>query len=73
MKEEDDIVANAATDAPEVLDTDSLEAVTGGVEYGGTNTCEPVKPASGDWINVVSVSTGSMFKSEKKRSDLKAR
>lgn len=59
MNEENDIVATATTDAPEILDSDSLDAVTAGVEYGGTNTCEPVKPKGGDWIQILSFSWSS--------------
>ncbi len=44
MSDEKNIVARASADAPEILETDALDSVTGGVEYGGTNTCEPVKP-----------------------------
>ena len=60
MSTENDIIASAPTDGPEVLDTDTLDSITGGVEYGGTNTCEPVKhkPSHGEWIELVSVSQG---------------
>ena len=67
-----DIIATASTDAPEVLDTDVLDAATGGVEYGGKNTCEPVKPKGGDWINILSVSSGPFIIREGNGSDLKA-
>ena len=53
-----DIIATASTDAPEILDTDALDTATGGVEYGGKNTCEPVKPKPGDWIQILSFSHG---------------
>ena len=36
-----DIIATADTDGPEVLDADTLDQVTAGTEYGGSNTCEP--------------------------------
>lgn len=72
MKDENDIVATAATDVPEILDADSLDAATGGVEYGGTNTCEPVKPTGGNWINLLSVSSGTLFVKDRRRPSLKA-
>lgn len=39
-----DIIARVADDEPELLDTQNLESAIGGVQYGGTNTCEPVTP-----------------------------
>ncbi|MEM9058990.1 MAG: hypothetical protein AAGD13_00885 [Pseudomonadota bacterium] len=39
-----DIIASAEDDAPEILDTDALDGVAGGTQYGGSNTCEPVTP-----------------------------
>ena len=44
MAKENDIISVAGDDAPEMLETDALDAATGGVKYGGTNTCEPVTP-----------------------------
>lgn len=40
MTDQNDIVAVAAPDAPELLDTDALDNITGGA-YGGHNSCEP--------------------------------
>lgn len=58
-----DIIATAEADAPEILDTDALDAVTGGVEYGGTNTCEPVIRSPHDkWIPILSFSVDSYDK-----------
>lgn len=58
-----DIIATAEVDAPEILDTDALDAVTGGVEYGGTNTCEPVIRSPHDkWIPILSFSVDSYDK-----------
>ena len=47
MPKENDIIATATGDAPEILDTDALDAITGAVKYGGTNTCEPVRRRGG--------------------------
>ncbi|MEL6999161.1 MAG: hypothetical protein AAFP68_12940 [Pseudomonadota bacterium] len=44
MTNSPEIIAVAENDAPELLDTETLDAATGGVQYGGTNTCEPVTP-----------------------------
>ncbi|MEM9058991.1 MAG: hypothetical protein AAGD13_00890 [Pseudomonadota bacterium] len=40
MTQKADIVATAAQDAPEFLDTDDLESLSAGA-YGGHNSCEP--------------------------------
>ncbi|MGD1926854.1 MAG: hypothetical protein ACFB03_22115 [Paracoccaceae bacterium] len=44
MTNSPEIIAVVEDDAPELLDTAPLDAATGGVQYGGTNTCEPVTP-----------------------------
>ena len=36
-----DIIATAEDAGPEVLDADTLDQVTAGTAYGGSNTCEP--------------------------------
>ena len=61
MASESDIVAAAQADSPELLDLETLDSITGGTEYGGTNTCEPTRRPSGHgkWIEVLSVSTHS--------------
>jgi len=43
MNGENDIIATAPADSPEELDAETLDHVTGGTAYGGTNTCEPVQ------------------------------
>ncbi len=61
MTSESDIVADAPADSPELLDLETLDSITGGTEYGGTNTCEPPRRPSGHgkWIEVLSMSTHS--------------
>lgn len=44
MTRDKDIVAHADPDAPEILDADMLDDVTGGAQYGSSNSCEPVTP-----------------------------
>ncbi|MEL7466916.1 MAG: hypothetical protein AAFN27_00585 [Pseudomonadota bacterium] len=55
-----DIIARASSDEPELLDTATLDRVTGGAEYGGTNTCEPTDrtgPIKLRWQHVWASST----------------
>ena len=40
MTKPDDIIATAPADVPEVLDLETLDALSAGA-YGGTNTCDP--------------------------------
>lgn len=69
MKDQD-LVAAAEADAPEILDTNALDAITGGVEYGGTNTCEPViRSPHEKWIPILSFSVDSF----EKVTDLKSK
>lgn len=59
MAEDKDIIAAAPADGPEVLDEAALDAAAGGAEYGGTNTCEPVRhrtPSHMQWSPIVSMS-----------------
>ncbi|MEM1299676.1 MAG: hypothetical protein AAGH68_10390 [Pseudomonadota bacterium] len=41
---DDHIVAKADPDAPEILEEIALDQVTGGAQYGSSNSCEPVTP-----------------------------
>ena len=61
MTSEKDIVAAASEDSPELLDLETLDSITGGTEYGGTNTCEPPHRPSGHgkWIDILSWSVPS--------------
>ncbi len=61
MASDKDIIATTTEDAPELLDLDTLDSITGGTEYGGTNTCEPVRRSGGHgkWIDVLSWSVPS--------------
>ncbi|MEM7213421.1 MAG: hypothetical protein AAF479_16305 [Pseudomonadota bacterium] len=40
MADQNDIIASAPTDAPEVLDIETLDALSAGA-YGGSNSCDP--------------------------------
>ena len=40
MADQNDIIASAPADVPEVLDIETLDALSAGA-YGGTNTCDP--------------------------------
>ncbi len=56
MASTSDVIATAPAGDPELLELEMLDSIVGGVEYGGTNTCEPVDSSKGygKWIDILS-------------------